>query len=117
VSVCGLNLFLVPNKIAAGGISGIATILYHVFGFPLGVTIAVLNVLYSCRLQIRGQKLRHTHGLRSRALFAACGVHSVPAAEDMFLGCVYGGVLMGAGIGVVVRSGGSTGAPIWRRKC
>ena len=33
----------------------------------------------------------------------------VPKAQDMFLGCVYGGVLVGAGVGVVVRSGGSTG--------
>jgi len=110
VSVCGLNLFLVPNKIAAGGISGIATILYHLFGFPLGITIAALNVplfVLGYRFAGRSFAIRTAYALALYSLLAE--VVPVPASQDMFLGCVYGGVLMGAGIGVVVRCGGSTG--------
>lgn len=110
VAVSGLNLFLVPNKIAAGGISGIATILYHVFGFPLGITIAVLNVplfVIGYRFVGRSFAIRTAYALVLYSLLAE--FIPIPKTQDMFIGCVYGGVLMGAGIGLVVRCGGSTG--------
>ena len=110
IAVCGLNLFLVPNKIAAGGISGIATILYHVFGFPLGISIAVLNIplfIFGYKLVGKSFALRTAYSLILYSVLAE--IIPVPRSQDMFLGCVYGGVLVGAGIGLVVRSGGSTG--------
>lgn len=110
VAVSGLNLFLVPNRIAAGGISGIATILYHLFHAPLGLTIAVLNVplfLFGFRLVGKRFAIRTAYALALYSLIAE--VIPIPASDDHFLGCVYGGVLMGIGIGLVVRCGGSTG--------
>ncbi len=110
VAVAGLNLFLVPNKIAAGGISGIATILYHLFGFPLGLTIAVLNIpLFAVGFRIVGKSFA-VRTLYALALYSVLA-EAIPVigSEDLFLGCVYGGVLMGAGVGLVIRSGGSTG--------
>ena len=111
VSVCGLNLFLVPNKIAAGGISGIATIFYHLFNFNLGLTIAVLNI----PLFIFGYaRMGKTFAIRtgySLALFSALAA-VIPVqspTNDIILSCLYGGVLMGIGLGIVIRSGGSTG--------
>jgi len=110
VAVCGLNLFLVPNKIAAGGISGIATILYYELRIPLGYSIAALNIpLFAFGLKIVGKSfaIRTAYAL---ALYSALAAFMpVPESGDIFLGCVYGGVLMGAGIGLVVRMGGSTG--------
>src|SRR6056297_2563799 len=44
LTALSLVLFTVPNKIAAGGVSGIATILYHMFGFNVGIVILVINV-------------------------------------------------------------------------
>ncbi len=44
VAVAGLNMFLVPGRIAAGGVSGIATRLYHLWNVPLGLSIIVLNI-------------------------------------------------------------------------
>jgi uncharacterized membrane-anchored protein YitT (DUF2179 family) len=110
IAVSGLNLFLVPNLIAAGGISGIATILYHMFQIPLGLTIAVLNVplfIFGFRLVGRSFAIRTAYALILYSVTAE--LIPIPAADDMFLGCVYGGVLMGVGVGLVVRSGGSTG--------
>ncbi len=110
LAVAGLNLFLVPNKIAAGGISGIATILYHVFGFPLGISIAVLNIpLFFLGFKIVGKSfaIRTAYALVLYSVLAE--IYPIPSSQDMFLGCVYGGVLVGGGIGMVVRSGGSTG--------
>jgi uncharacterized membrane-anchored protein YitT (DUF2179 family) len=51
--------------------------------------------------------IRTAYGLALFSLLAE--FIPIPKPQDMFLGCVYGGVLMGAGIGLVVRSGGSTG--------
>jgi uncharacterized membrane-anchored protein YitT (DUF2179 family) len=110
IAVAGLNLFLVPNKIAAGGISGIATILYYVFKFPLGITIAALNIpLFVFGVKIVGKTfaIRTAYSLILYSVLAE--VIPIPDSHDIFLGCVYGGVLIGAGIGLVVRSGGSTG--------
>lgn len=110
IAVAGLNLFLVPNKIAAGGISGIATILYHLFGFPLGAAIAALNVpLFVVGFRMVGKSFA-IRTLYALALYSALAeIIPVIGGEDLFLGCVYGGVLMGAGVGLVIRSGGSTG--------
>ena len=110
IAVAGLNLFLVPGKIAAGGISGIATILYHLFGMPLGITIAALNIpLFFVGIRIVGKSfaLRTIYAIVLYSVLAE--VIPVPRNEDLFLGCIYGGVLVGAGVGIVVRAGGSTG--------
>lgn len=110
LAVAGLNLFLVPNKIAAGGISGIATLLYHMLGIPLGISIAVLNIpLFILGFKLVGKSfaIRTAYAL---VLYSALAeIYPIPTDEDLFLGCVYGGVLVGAGIGLVVRAGGSTG--------
>ena len=39
-----VSLFLLPNELSSGGFSGIATILYYLFNFPVGTTIIILNV-------------------------------------------------------------------------
>lgn len=116
LSVVGLNLFLVPNKIAAGGISGIATILYYISNktLPLGITIAVLNIpLFVFGFKIVGKSfaIRTAYSL---VLYSALAeLIPIPPSDmmgnAMVLGSVYGGVLVGAGIGLVIRYGGSTG--------
>ena len=110
MAVAGLNLFLVPNKIAAGGISGIATIFYHVFHIPLGLSIIVLNIpLFIFGLKLLGKSftIKTIAGLLLYSALAE--IIPIPPIDDMFLGCIYGGVLVGVGIGLVIRAGGSTG--------
>lgn len=110
IAVAGLNLFLVPERIAAGGISGIATILYHLFNIPLGLTIALLNIpLFIFGLRVVGKSfaLRTVYALALYVL--AAELLPIPPSQDLFLGCVYGGVLTGIGVGLVIRGGGSTG--------
>ena len=46
----GISLFLLPNQLSSGGISGIATIFYYIFSLPMGFTIIIINIplfLYS----------------------------------------------------------------------
>lgn len=109
----GMNFFLAPNKIAAGGISGLAVVIFHTFGFPVGITMLLFNVplfLFGARI------LGASFGTRSVFGFIALSVAVDGTApflptltEDPLLASIYGGVLMGIGTGMTYRVGGSTG--------
>lgn len=113
-----LSMFLVPNKIAAGGVSGIATILYHLFGLPIGTMIIAINI----PLFLLGWK---NNGLEFILLsLTAIVVESLvvdyipvsPMTTDPLLGSVFGGVLTGIGLGIVERGGGSDGGTFMAAK-
>ena len=111
LAVAGLNLFLVPGKIAAGGVSGIATILYHLFQVPLGVSIAVLNIplfIFGFRSLGKAFVFKTLYGV---ALYTALAelIPILEPSDDLFIGAVFGGVLVGIGIGLVIRMGGTSG--------
>jgi uncharacterized membrane-anchored protein YitT (DUF2179 family) len=108
-----LDLFLVPNRIAAGGVSGIATILFHLFGLPVGASILALNIpLFIWGFLRLGLRigLRSILGtvLLSVSVDALAPFLPVPTA-DAFLASLYGGVLAGLGLGLVFRAKGTTG--------
>jgi adenine/guanine phosphoribosyltransferase-like PRPP-binding protein len=46
ITAAGMNVFLIPNKIAPGGVSGIATVIYHLSGgtMPVGIVMLALNI-------------------------------------------------------------------------
>ncbi len=111
IAVAGLNFFLVPNKIAAGGVSGIATIFYHIFSIPLGISIIGLNIplfIFGFRLLGKSFAIKTAYAIAAYSIIAEA--IPIPAGgQDLFLGAVYGGVLVGIGVGIVIRFGGSTG--------
>jgi len=114
ITALGLTAFLIPNKIAAGGVSGLATVLYYLFKFPVGVTMFVINIplLLLCIKEL-GMKfgVKSLYGtfvisffVDSLALFI-----KQPWTNDSLLAAVYGGVVCGLGLGLVFRSKGTTG--------
>lgn len=113
VTALGLDLFLVPNKIAAGGTSGIATILHHMIGTPVGLTMLALDIpLYALgiyRLGL-GFGLRSLYGSVSLAVLVDLFSLYVPVpTRDPLLASLFGGVLVGLGLGLVFRFRGTTG--------
>lgn len=109
----GLDMFLIPNKIAAGGVSGIATILHYVLGLPVGAGMLALNVpLFIMGVYRQGLKFgfRSLYGtlLLSLAVDFLAPVAPVPT-KDLLLACLFGGVLVGLGLGIVFRNRGTTG--------
>lgn len=108
-----LDWFLVPNRIAAGGVSGFATVTHYVFGWPVGMTMLAVNVpLFLFSIRVFGFRF----GLRTLAGTVVTAVlvdvlapvlH--PLTQDAALAAIYGGVLTGVGIGITFRYGGSTG--------
>ncbi|MFU0799397.1 MAG: YitT family protein [Xylanivirga thermophila] len=106
-----LNFFLVPNKIAPGGVSGIATITYYLWKFPVGVTMLIINIpLFIFGIKLKGGQF----GIRT---FIAAVLLSLftdlvkvsPLTRDPILSAIYGGVLMGIGLGMVFRANATTG--------
>jgi uncharacterized membrane-anchored protein YitT (DUF2179 family) len=112
ITAAGLDLFLIPNKIAAGGVSGLATVIHYAFNFPVGITMLALNIplfLFSVK----------TLGVRFgvNTLFGAVVLSiSIDVIErftpvlthDIFLSTLYGGLVCGLGMGVVFKYHGTT---------
>ena len=44
VMAVAISLFLLPNKLSSGGVAGIATITYYLFGVPMGISMLIINV-------------------------------------------------------------------------
>jgi len=108
-----LNIFLVPNKIAAGGVSGLATITYHLLNIPVGWMLLALNIplfLLSFR-ELGGQVfVRSIFGALLTSVFVELTNNLVPVmTRDVLLAAIYGGILSGLGMGIVLRAGGTTG--------
>jgi len=108
-----LVLFTVPNKIAAGGVSGVATILYHMFGFNVGIVILIINIpLFILAVYVLGGSIgaKTLWGI----LVMSFSVEFLspflePVTYEVILASIYGGVLGGLGMGLVFRGGGTTG--------
>ena len=113
ITAAGIMLFLVPNKIAAGGVSGLATVIFHVTGLPVGMTMLALNL----PLFILGvRSLGVSFGVKSlygtillSIMVDFIGQYSINITEDPLLASIYGGILVGVGLAVVFRFKGNTG--------
>jgi len=108
----GLNTLLIPNRIAAGGASGIATILVHLFGISPGLILLAINVpLLIVGSYVLGLRFGAYTILGSLATAVAVELTYgfLPLTTDPLLAAVYGGLVTGIGMGIVFRFRGSTG--------
>ncbi|MDO9154912.1 MAG: YitT family protein [Paludibacter sp.] len=108
--------FLLPHQITGGGVTGIGAIVYYSTGIPISVSYFAINfVLLLIALKSIGWKfsLRTIYGVAIVTLFFALLPQATPGtfieANDNFMACVIGGLLSGAGIGIVFLSNGSSG--------
>ena len=109
-----INLFLIPHQLFSGGVSGVAMILYFLFGWPIGVQIIVLNIpiFYAAyRLLDRDYVLCGIFGMLvfSVAADATRFLSTIHLVDDTLLAAIYGGVISGIGSGLIFRAGGSSG--------
>ncbi|QCR34312.1 YitT family protein [Lysinibacillus sp. SGAir0095] len=105
----GLELFLVPNTVMDGGVVGISIIVSHLTGIPTGIFIFFINIpfIYIGYKQI-GKTFALTSLLGITILSVATLVmhHIHPFTTDLLLATVFGGILLGVGVGLVIRYGG-----------
>ena len=103
--------FLIPNNIAPGGLTGVATILNFLAGWPVGITALVLNIpLFLIGYRTMG-KVFAFRSLVATALFTILIdiLPLKPVSEDPLLGTLFGGVVLGIGLGLILRGGATTG--------
>ncbi|MFD1737630.1 YitT family protein [Bacillus salitolerans] len=106
----GIEVFLVPNNIMDGGIVGISIILYNLTGIKLGVFIFLLNIPF---FFLGYKQIGKTFAISTVFGIAVLSVatiylHHVAAfTHDMLLATVFGGIVLGAGVGLVIRYGGA----------
>lgn len=108
-----LNWFLVPHKIAAGGVSGFAVVVYHTLGIPVGATTLAVNIpLFLAALRVLGAQFGAKTIIASvlmALLIDVTAPYTGALTADTALAAIYGGALSGVGLGLVFRAGGSTG--------
>ena len=113
VTAFGLTWFLIPGRIAAGGVSGLATVGYHLFDLPVGLTMLVLNIpLFAASITVLGAVYGAKTFIGTIVLSVLVDVFqrwAVPLTSDPLLTAVYGGVITGIGLGITFRSGGRPG--------
>jgi len=108
-------LFLIPHHFVPGGVSGIAIILNYFAGLPVGLLTMIFNVpIFLLGLKTMGRKyvLHSLGGMVASSLLIDFfnKVLKLPSATDNpILAAIYGGVLLGVGLGIVFRGRASTG--------
>ena len=105
------NMFLVPAKIAPGGVSGAATIVYYLTGLPIGAVSLAMNVpLFILGWRQEGRDFIVRTLLSTVLLSLALDTLKFPRiTEDPMLSALFGGVILGLGLGLVFMSDATTG--------
>ncbi len=112
ITALSLVLFLVPNHLTSGGINGLATVLHFILGMPIGVFALVLNVpLFIAGLLANGKNfgIKTLYATFVLAVFIDVLSALPPLTNDIFLASLFGGALMGTGLGIVFLAGATTG--------
>ena len=103
--------FLDPGKIAPGGLTGVAMIMKHLWGWDIGITSLILNIpLFIIGYRAMGRVFAF-RSLIATILFSLA-IDLMPLKEipvEPILGTLYGGILLGIGLGFILRGGATTG--------
>ncbi|HNW97684.1 MAG TPA: YitT family protein [Bacteroidales bacterium] len=112
----GYVYFISPHKIVPGGVFGISIVLHHVFGFPIGITGLILNVpLTIIGIKILGPRF----GVKTVVGFSLASIfidtltmiwgEAPLVKEDVLLSAIFGGVLVGLGVGLIFKGKATSG--------
>lgn len=110
----GVNMFSVPNGIVQGGLTGVSTMLNHLFPvIPIGLSVFVLNIPLFILSFMRLGKAFVLKTLGATTVFSVlidAGAAFIPPYRgDVLLAALFCGVLSGAGLGAVLLAGATTG--------
>ncbi|HHX70375.1 MAG: YitT family protein [Miniphocaeibacter sp.] len=108
----GLNVFLVPSEIVAGGISGISVILYHTIGISPDISILISNIpLLVLSLYFLGKKYTLNTIFCAFLLPVFIRIFNfIPHyTGDIFISTIFGGIFTGTGAGLIFKAGSSSG--------
>lgn len=110
IAAVGLEIFLIPNKIIDGGVVGISIILGYLLNMPIGLFIFILNIPF---VYIGYKHIGKSFALQTTFSIIVLSImvsllHPVPElTKDLLLSTVFGGIILGIGVGLIIRYGGS----------
>ncbi len=110
IAAVGLEIFLIPNSIIDGGIVGISIITSFITDLPMGLFTFLFNIPF---LFIGYKQIGKTFVITSLFAIISFSIftlifHPVPGlTDDILLATVFGGIILGAGVGLILRYGGS----------
>ena len=99
----GLDLFLVPNSIIDGGIVGISLMAAELSGISFSIFVVPFNLPFL----YLGFTLSTLFSIIWMAIFSTIAHRFTPITTDPFLGAIFGGIILGIGVGLIIRNGGS----------
>lgn len=106
-----LDCFLIPNKIIDGGVVGISMMVNYITHFNLGLLLVLINLPFIC---LAFTKLGKFFVLQTFYAVAMLGIATnvfhhfqLVVTNDMLLATVFGGIILGVGVGVVLKNEGS----------
>ncbi len=104
-------MFLVPNNIAPGGVTGIATVINYLWGFPVGITSLALNLpLFIIGYRSMGKRFVFRTLFATVCFSLMIDMLKIPlVTEDELLASVFGGALLGFGLALILRGNATTG--------
>ncbi|WP_251424385.1 YitT family protein [Veillonella agrestimuris] len=105
----GLDLFLVPNSIIDGGVVGISLMAAELTGISFSIFVVLLNLpfLY-IGLKVNGKDftISTLFSIVWMAIFSSLAHYFEPVTTNPFLGAIFGGIILGIGVGLIIRNGG-----------
>lgn len=108
----GLNGFLAPHNLVTGGATGISLIALRLFKIPMWLTNLIVNIpLLITAIKLKGWKFTKDTLYSTLLLSLFIGItENLPYFKtDIVLGSIYGGIISGAGLGLVFRGNSTTG--------
>lgn len=110
IAAVGLEIFLIPNQVIDGGIVGISIMLGYITDVPIGLFIFFLNVPF---LTFGYKQIGKSFAVATFFSITVLSImvsilHPIPGlTHDLLLATVFGGLILGIGVGLIIRYGGS----------
>ncbi|MDU7716447.1 MAG: YitT family protein [Veillonella sp.] len=105
----GLDLFLVPNNIIDGGVVGISLMTAELTGISFSIFVVLINIpfLYiGYRINGKVFTISTLFSIVWMAIFSSFAHEFTPITTNPFLGAIFGGIILGIGVGLIIRNGG-----------
>lgn len=108
LAVLAMKGFMIPNRFMDGGITGISILLHEIFHINISFLVIILNVLF---VYLGYKRIGKTFAVQTTiaVLLLSVGllfIYINPITHDKLLIAIFGGILMGTGVGLVIRGGG-----------
>lgn len=112
IASSGVSLFLEPHNIVAGGVSGIAIIISNFIEIPMGIITLALNIpIFILGIVFLGNSfgVKSLYGAVTFSLFIDLTANIPFHTESIIMASIFGGLLLGVGLGTVFLSGATSG--------